>query len=52
MSNGIDNVLEIQEECIEKLKEIVQKQSEEKGRPMTACVVTFGCQMNERDSEK
>lgn len=52
MSNGIDNVLEIQEECIEKLKEIVQKQSEKKGRPMTACVVTFGCQMNERDSEK
>ena len=52
MSNGIDNVLEIQEECIEKLKEIVQKQSEEKGRLMTACVVTFGCQMNERDSEK
>lgn len=52
MSNGIDNVLEIQEECIEKLKEIVQKQSEETGRPMTACVVTFGCQMNERDSEK
>ena len=52
MSNGIDNVLEIQEECKEKLKEIVQKQSEEKGRPMTACVVTFGCQMNERDSEK
>lgn len=52
MSNGIDNVLEIQEECIEKLKEIVQKQSEEKGRPMTAYVVTFGCQMNERDSEK
>lgn len=52
MSNGIDDVLEIQEECIEKLKEIVQKQSEEKGRPMTACVVTFGCQMNERDSEK
>lgn len=52
MSNGIDNVLEIQEECIEKLKEIVQKQSEEKGRPMTACVVTFGCQMNEKDSEK
>lgn len=52
MSNGIDNVLEIQEECIEKLKEIVQKQSEEKGRPMIACVVTFGCQMNERDSEK
>ena len=52
MSNGIDNVLEIQEEYIEKLKEIVQKQSEEKGRPMTACVVTFGCQMNERDSEK
>ena len=52
MSKGIDNVLEIQEKYIEKLRDTVKKQSEEKGRPMTACVVTFGCQMNERDSEK
>lgn len=52
MSKGIDNVLEIQEKYIEKLRDTVKKQSEKKGRPMTACVVTFGCQMNERDSEK
>ena len=32
--------------------EIIRRLSEEKGRPMTACVNTFGCQMNARDSEK
>ena len=26
--------------------------ADRKGRPLTACVVTFGCQMNARDSEK
>ncbi|MCR5201986.1 MAG: tRNA (N6-isopentenyl adenosine(37)-C2)-methylthiotransferase MiaB [Lachnospiraceae bacterium] len=35
-----------------KLKEVVDKRSEEKGKRLTACVVTFGCQMNARDSEK
>ena len=29
----------------------VKKRSEKLGRPLTFCVTTFGCQMNERDSE-
>ncbi len=33
-------------------KEYVKKLSEKKGRPLTFCVTTFGCQMNARDSEK
>lgn len=37
---------------MEEAKKLVKKQSEELGRPMTACTVTFGCQMNARDSEK
>lgn len=37
---------------IEKAKKYVQKESEEAGRPLTACITTFGCQMNARDSEK
>ncbi|MGN0398920.1 MAG: tRNA (N6-isopentenyl adenosine(37)-C2)-methylthiotransferase MiaB [Blautia sp.] len=37
---------------MKKAKALVQKQSEELGRPLTFCVVTFGCQMNARDSEK
>lgn len=34
------------------LKKIVEKQKKEAGREITACVTTFGCQMNARDSEK
>ena len=30
----------------------VRRESERLGRPLTACVTTFGCQMNARDSEK
>lgn len=30
----------------------VSSQEEELGRPLTAAVITFGCQMNARDSEK
>ena len=30
----------------------VKRQAERLGRPLTACVTTFGCQMNARDSEK
>ena len=30
----------------------VQKEAQRLGRPLTACVITFGCQMNARDSEK
>lgn len=37
---------------IEKAKEHVDSLSRELGRKLTACVVTFGCQMNARDSEK
>ena len=33
-------------------KKIIEKKKEEIGRDLTACVKTFGCQMNARDSEK
>lgn len=32
-------------------RELVRRQSEKLGRPLTACTTTFGCQMNARDSE-
>ena len=35
-----------------KAQMLVQKKSEELGRPLTYHVTTFGCQMNARDSEK
>ena len=37
---------------IKKARQYVDKKAEELGRPLTACVNTFGCQMNARDSEK
>ena len=37
---------------IETAKKLVKKQSEKLGRPLIYCCVTFGCQMNARDSEK
>ena len=37
---------------MEKAKEYVAKMSEELGRPLVCATVTFGCQMNARDSEK
>ena len=42
----------LQVSYIEKLKEIVTKKEKELGRSLTCNVVTFGCQMNARDSEK
>src|SRR5699024_10864733 len=33
-------------------RQLVQEKEQELGRPLTACTVTFGCQMNARDSEK
>ncbi|MBQ9590423.1 MAG: tRNA (N6-isopentenyl adenosine(37)-C2)-methylthiotransferase MiaB [Butyrivibrio sp.] len=39
-------------EFINKAKEYVSSMEKELGRKLTACVVTFGCQMNARDSEK
>lgn len=48
------NNLETQKqyEFIEKCKEIISAKEKELGRKLTACVNTFGCQMNARDSEK
>ncbi len=35
-----------------KCRQIVKSESERLGRPLYACTVTMGCQMNARDSEK
>ncbi len=37
---------------IDEIRELVGEISENLGRPLYSCVVTFGCQMNARDSEK
>lgn len=37
---------------IEKAGELVRQLEGQKGRRLTACIQTFGCQMNARDSEK
>ena len=37
---------------IYKCKEIIKQKENKLGRKLTACVVTFGCQMNFKDSEK
>ncbi len=37
---------------IEQARKEVKKQSRALGRPLSFCCVTFGCQMNARDSEK
>ncbi|MDF2943702.1 MAG: modification enzyme MiaB family [Herbinix sp.] len=37
---------------IAKCRELVKAKSEELGRPLYASIITFGCQMNSRDSEK
>ena len=37
---------------LRKASEIIADRERELGRKLKACVVTFGCQMNERDSEK
>ncbi|MCR5846801.1 MAG: tRNA (N6-isopentenyl adenosine(37)-C2)-methylthiotransferase MiaB [Lachnospiraceae bacterium] len=49
-----DNLEEIERQYrfIELLKNVVEHISAEKKRKPTACVETFGCQMNARDSEK
>jgi len=41
-----------QQHYIEEMKVWVQEQSERLGRPLTCKCVTFGCQMNAKDSEK
>ena len=37
---------------MEQCRQWVEEQKKKLGRPLTAAVVTFGCQMNARDSEK
>ncbi len=46
------NQTEKQKYYIEKCKELVLVKEQQLGRKLTACVVTFGCQMNFKDSEK
>ncbi len=42
----------LQNEYIKKVKQRIEKLEKEKNRKLRACVTTFGCQMNARDSEK
>jgi len=44
--------LELQQEYIQKAKALLSAYKEIIGHEPTACVTTFGCQMNARDSEK
>ena len=44
--------IEEQWRYIEELKLLVSERTAIMGRPIVSCVVTFGCQMNARDSEK
>ena len=37
---------------IKTARQLIKEQSLELGRPLTACSICFGCQMNARDSEK
>ena len=48
----ISNETLIQLEYIEKVKKILDLKKQEIKRPLKACVTTFGCQMNAKDSEK
>ena len=41
-----------QQVWLQRAREDLKKASERKGRPLTAACITFGCQMNARDSEK
>ncbi len=49
-----DNIAEAerQKDFISKLRLLVNAREAALGRPLTACISTFGCQMNSRDSEK
>lgn len=46
------NEAEKQEFYISKCREIIANREKELGRKLKACVATFGCQMNFKDSEK
>ena len=46
------NETEKQKYYMEQCRSLVQAKEQKLGRKLTACVVTFGCQMNFKDSEK
>ena len=58
--NNIENIEDLlpkseperQRAYMELLKKYFADKAEKLGRPLTMCTVTFGCQMNARDSEK
>lgn len=58
--NNIENIEDLlpkteperQRAYMELLKKYFADKAEKLGRPLTMCTVTFGCQMNSRDSEK
>ncbi len=43
---------ELQKTHMRRVRQKTEQIANEKGRPLKGCVVTFGCQMNARDSEK
>lgn len=47
-----NNEAQKQYSYMEEMKEWVKTQEERLGRPLTCHITTFGCQMNEKDSEK
>lgn len=49
---SFSNEAEKQRYYIEKCRELIAAREQQYGRKLTACVVTFGCQMNFKDSEK
>lgn len=52
LSPDMDDEARRQREYIRKLRALTAERSRILGRPLTAHITTFGCQMNERDSEK
>ncbi len=46
------NESEKQQYYMEQCRQLIQAKEQKLGRKLTACVVTFGCQMNFKDSEK
>ncbi|MGI6071980.1 MAG: tRNA (N6-isopentenyl adenosine(37)-C2)-methylthiotransferase MiaB [Lachnospiraceae bacterium] len=52
LSNAPDTEPERQFYYIDECKRIIKNISINRGRPLTCCINTFGCQMNAKDSEK
>ncbi|MBR2696553.1 MAG: tRNA (N6-isopentenyl adenosine(37)-C2)-methylthiotransferase MiaB [Parasporobacterium sp.] len=52
LNQAPENEPERQLYFIDRCREILLEKAAEKGRDLTACVNTFGCQMNAKDSEK